>query len=450
LVTSLADDADAHVRLQAAFSLGAGQPADIAAALARLIRRDGGDPWLAAAIQSSTQRCAGELVDSLLKDADFAASATPAQRQFVVRLIAQIGATGSDAELTQLLQLLAASDQPALTGWQAELLQGLGLGLQNTSRPLNRLWQSPPKNLAKALARLKPQFEQAAKNAANEKLPLNSRVAAARLLGQGPYDLAAPVLKSLLSPQQLPELQLAAVRALAIHEDKAIPTMLLEAWSGVGPAVRREIEEALFARPERLSPLLDALEGKKILPNQIDPLRLNQLRKLNNPGLKERAEKLLAGAIDANRQRIVDSHKPALDLKGDVDKGRILFRKNCAACHRLENVGNDVGPDLRSNVRDKTPEQLLISILDPSREVDRRYTVYLVETKSGRQISGIMAVESATSLTLRRAEKADDTILRNQIESITDTGKSLMPDGLEKDLNKQDLADVIAYLLSLK
>src|SRR5262249_23203192 len=138
------------------------------------------------------------------------------------------------------------------------------------------------------------------------------------------------------------------------------------------------------------------------------------------------------------------------DLKGDVEKGRAIFQKSCATCHRLDNTGIEVGPDLRAAVRDKTPEQVLISILDPSREVDKRYTVYLVETKSGRQISGIMAVESATSLTLRRAEKADDTILRSQIETITDTGKSLMPDGLEKDLSQQDIADVIAYLLGQK
>ena len=63
-----------------------------------------------------------------------------------------------------------------------------------------------------------------------------------------------------------------------------------------------------------------------------------------------------------------------------------------------------------------------------------------------RQVTGILATESASSVTLRRGEKAEDTILRTQIESIEATGKSLMPDGLEAQLTKQDVADLIAYL----
>jgi putative heme-binding domain-containing protein len=116
----------------------------------------------------------------------------------------------------------------------------------------------------------------------------------------------------------------------------------------------------------------------------------------------------------------------------------------------LDDTGTEVGPDLRAALRDKTAEQLLVSILDPSREVDRRFTNYLIETKSGRVLTGLIAAETATSITLRRAEKAEDTVLRNQIESIADTAKSLMPDGLEQQLTKQDVADVIGYLLSVK
>jgi putative membrane-bound dehydrogenase-like protein len=440
-----ANSPNGHVKLQAALSLGAGSSPEITMALARLLRFSG-DPWITEAALSSSYRCAVELL-LMVAVGDSAKSATPSQRQIVVRLASQIGATGSDADVAKLMQSLA---HPEMAGWEAEVLQGLSQGLQNSNRPLSRLWQAPPENIKKILAQLRPQFEQAARNAGNEKLALASRLAATRLLAQGPYELAGPVLKSLLTPQQPPDLQMVAVRSLGMHEDKDVPAILIEAWNGAGPAVRREIQEALFARPERLPVLLEALEAKRILPNQLDSLRVNQLRNHADTKVKERAAKLLAGALDPDRQKVVDSYKPALDLKGDATKGQALFRKQCATCHRVENVGFEVGPDLRAAVRDKTPEQLLISILDPSREVDRRYTVYLIETKSGRQVSGIVAVESATSVVLRRAEKAEDTVLRAQIETMTDTGKSLMPDGLEKDLNKQDIADVIAYLMNLK
>src|SRR5207247_6827229 len=130
------------------------------------------------------------------------------------------------------------------------------------------------------------------------------------------------------------------------------------------PEVRREIQEALFARADRIPVLLNAIEKKLVRPPQLDAARVEQLSKLADAKLRERALKLLTGAIDADRQKVVVAYKPALDLKPDAGKGRALFRKTCATCHRLENVGTEVGPDLLAAVRDKTPEQLLVSIRD--------------------------------------------------------------------------------------
>ena len=106
----------------------------------------------------------------------------------------------------------------------------------------------------------------------------------------------------------------------------------------------------------------------------------------------------------------------------------------------------EVGPDLLSALRNKSREALLIDILDPSREVDPRYINYVVSTKAGRVFTGMIAAETASSVTLRRAEKAEDTLLRSQIDEIQATAKSVMPEGLEQQLTKQDVADVIAYL----
>jgi putative heme-binding domain-containing protein len=73
---------------------------------------------------------------------------------------------------------------------------------------------------------------------------------------------------------------------------------------------------------------------------------------------------------------------------------------------------------------------------------------YQVTTTSGRLVTGLLAVETPASVTLRRADKAEDTVLRSQIESIQATAQSLMPEELEKQLSKQDIADLIAFLLS--
>src|SRR5262249_38137841 len=108
--------------------------------------------------------------------------------------------------------------------------------------------------------------------------------------------------------------------------------------------------------------------------------------------------------------------------------------------------GVEVGPDLLSALKTKPPEALLIDILDPSREVDPRYLNYQVRTEAGRVFSGMIASETANSITLRRAEKAEDVILRSQIDAIEATAKSIMPEGLETQISKQEMADLIAYL----
>src|SRR5258708_10287470 len=138
--------------------------------------------------------------------------------------------------------------------------------------------------------------------------------------------------------------------------------------------------------------------------------------------------------------------KAAHDLNGDKERGKAAFKKNCATCHRLENVGVEVGPDLLSALRNKSREQLIIDVMDPSREVDPRYLNYLVTTKKGQTLSGMIVSETASSVTLRRAEKAEDVILRSQIDDIQATAKSVMPENLETQLSKQDLPDLIAYL----
>ena len=107
----------------------------------------------------------------------------------------------------------------------------------------------------------------------------------------------------------------------------------------------------------------------------------------------------------------------------------------------------EVGADLRSILPGKTPERLLVDILDPSREVDPRFQEYYVETKSGKVITGILAAESAGAIILRRAEKTEVSLLRSEIETIRATGRSLMPDGLERMITREDMADLIEYLL---
>ncbi len=134
-----------------------------------------------------------------------------------------------------------------------------------------------------------------------------------------------------------------------------------------------------------------------------------------------------------------------MTLTGDGGRGKSLFAKHCATCHKLGGAGQNVGPDLASR-KDKSPESLLVAVLDPNRSVEPKYVAYVAVTTGGRTYHGILADESVNGLVLVGAKGERVELLRSQIEELTSTAKSLMPEGLEKDLSPQALADVIAYI----
>jgi putative heme-binding domain-containing protein len=101
-------------------------------------------------------------------------------------------------------------------------------------------------------------------------------------------------------------------------------------------------------------------------------------------------------------------------------------------------------------MQNRGPDAILTNVLDPNREVNPQYLNYILITQDGRSLSGAIASETATSVTLRRAENAQDTILRIDIDELRSTGQSLMPEGLEKEVDVPALADLIAYLNSIK
>jgi putative membrane-bound dehydrogenase-like protein len=437
-------DRDARIRFQVAFSAGAIPGSESVAALVAVLEKDGADPWVQSAALSSVGRWAPDLLALLTHDQPFLRTSHAAN--VLTRLATVIGAQADDAALVGVFQLLG--EQPDTATWPSAVLDGLGQGLQHGKRSLRKLWEQPPPALSDAIRGVLPLFRRAAAVAVDPKASVTDRATALRRLGYGPFDVAVAALAAGLGPQNPTEVQTAAVRALAAHDGPKVATMLLDHWDEYGPAVRREAVEALCARPARLTALLDAIAAKKVSPAQIEAARRTQILRIPNAAIRKRATELFANAGNPDRRKVVEEYRSALELKPDLARGKAIFTKNCATCHKLGDEGHEVGPDLRGALGNKTKEALLIDILDPNREVDPRYVNYQVVTTAGRSITGLLAVETPASVTLRRADKAEDTILRTQIESMQATAQSLMPEEMEKQLNKQDLADVIAYLLS--
>ncbi|MCA9042163.1 MAG: c-type cytochrome, partial [Planctomycetaceae bacterium] len=146
------------------------------------------------------------------------------------------------------------------------------------------------------------------------------------------------------------------------------------------------------------------------------------------------------------RNEVIAEYQSALKLSGNIERGEKVFRKSCTSCHKLGDQGHDVGFNL-ATIKNRTPSEVLIHILDPNREVSPNFMNYIVVTDNGRTAIGIIAAETASSITLRRAEGKEETILRQNIGEITSSGQSLMPEGLEKDITPQQMADLITFLL---
>jgi putative heme-binding domain-containing protein len=160
--------------------------------------------------------------------------------------------------------------------------------------------------------------------------------------------------------------------------------------------------------------------------------------------IKQRAAKLFANA-SADRDAVIKQYEPALGKNVDPKRGRAVFEKQCVTCHRVDNLGVNVGPDI-SDTYNKTPAVLLLSILDPNRAVDNNSFAYTVTTADGKTLTGLLAAENSSSITLRQPEGKNETILRSDIEELRSTGLSLMPVGFEKNITPEQMADLIAFL----
>jgi putative heme-binding domain-containing protein len=297
-----------------------------------------------------------------------------------------------------------------------------------------------------AVARLDAVDGAARALAAAPKATDDDRVAALAPVGRDPRrrDAERDLLLNLLRPQVSDRVQRAAVAAAARGNDPKLPATLLNGWKGYAPGLRDAVLDALLGRAEWTGALLSSLEDTCVPPGEVDPAHRRALLEHRSAELRDRARAVF-GAVDAARQDVVARYREALTQPGDRARGEAVFRRVCATCHKLGGVGFDVGPDLAA-LNDRSPEAMLTAVLDPNRAVEAKYTSFAVSLTDGRVLTGLIASETAGSITLRRQDGKEDVVPRAEIEAMAGSGKSLMPEGLEKDVSPRDLADLIAYL----
>ena len=164
--------------------------------------------------------------------------------------------------------------------------------------------------------------------------------------------------------------------------------------------------------------------------------------------IAERAKALLArggGLPDPDREKVIQALSPIVMKGGDASRGKEIFKKECAKCHTHSGEGGKVGPDL-TGMAAHPKSELIVHILDPSRSVEGNFLQYTVSTTDGRVLSGLLAGETKTSIDLLDAEGKKQTILREDIEELAASKKSIMPEGFEKSVPPEGLADLLQFL----
>ncbi len=434
-ILALADDSDLQVQLQRAYTLGQWNDPRAGKALGALALGYADNRFITAAVLSSiTPENLSEVMATVINlDAD-----KEPPGEFLEQLVSLASAFDDDRTLGVALAKIGKANAGKYAAWQLTALAGLLDALDRR----NASWEKydTSHELAKIL-----DFARAI--VANDEAPEDERSRAVRLLGRSELKREADIasLVALLVPQSSGALQTAAVEALARLDDDQVPTALLAGWKSHGPALRSEILDALLSRDAWITVLLTAVENKQVPASDIDAARRQRMLRSKDDAIKALAARLLSGAIEANRQQVFQRHSDVLTMNSDSQAGAAVFAKRCAVCHRLRGVGHEVGPNLAS-LTDYSPPALLMAMLDPNRAVDAKFLDYIAVTTSGLTYTGMLVNETGNSVTLMGQEGKQQTVLRTELEVLQATGKSLMPEGLEKDLSPQDLANVIAFL----
>jgi putative membrane-bound dehydrogenase-like protein len=426
----LRDDPAPRVRFRLALTLGQLSAEQAAPALAEIARNNPGNPWITAAILSAPPAHLRAVYDrtrssGLLEKAESAALAGA-----LIRVNA--GSTDPNG-LRELIAFVSA--QP-----RVDFIRALAEGLQRAGKTIVA---------ADSEQRLGAVFADAAVTAIKSGANESARIEAIELLGFTTSREATAALTQCLAKGQLDAIQTAAIKILARRSSPDITKALLESWTDYRTTAREAALSALIGREDRAAALLDAVSAGRIPAAEFTASQVQNLVQHKSPKIAAQARTALAAVVPPTREEVVAKFRPALTTDGDGTRGQMQYTTRCLVCHRANGQGLAVGPDLVT-VKSKGRDALLTAILEPHKEVASQFIAYTVHTRDGQTVTGIIARDDASSMTLRMIGGAEVPLPRTNIASSSSSGQSLMPEGLETGMTVQDMADLLTFIETLQ
>ncbi len=292
-------------------------------------------------------------------------------------------------------------------------------------------------------------YEQALKRAGDAKALDADRIILIDLLGQTDKADCVPTLLQTLADAKSDVLRAAVLSALQTFADPQITAEVLSLYPKLSADLRARAQSLLCGRPASGLELLKAVDAGRIVPREVPLDQLRRLAEFKDMQIDELIAKHWGKITPATTgERLTQIRNLGATLStgaGDRTAGKALFTKNCATCHTLFGEGGKIGPDLTGADR-KNRVYLMTQIIDPSAIIRQEFLAYVVNTKDGRALTGLMVESTPETVTLVDAKNVRSVLRRDQIDEMKASPVSLMPEKLLEPLDDRQLRDLFAYL----
>jgi putative membrane-bound dehydrogenase-like protein len=456
-LTALQNDSDNKVRFQALLTLGFLNSHQAGEARNNILLKDINDKWVQIAALSASSLNKTELLNKVPDNNN------PAYASLIERLTTMIGATGAKNEVEELTRKACLSGNTAI-------VQGIANGFRNRKSSLtlggdvqkllvNTFFESSKPQQSEAVLKLLKEnkitdaslrdasIKKAAALMKDSSVDYRKRAAAVKFLELGNVAPYTEDLKRLIVPREEPVVQMAALNTLSKVKGTVVSEYAIQQWPVLTPEVRTEAVNTFLDDSARIALLIDALEKNKINTSSVTFSTSVELMQNKDSVLRGRARSIFT-KNEREREQVNKDYQSSLDMSGDPVKGKQVFVHNCAICHQVRGkIGVAIGPDL-GTVHNWIREDLLANILNPNMAIASGFDTWKAVLNSGETVQGIIADETPSAITFRANNMQDKTVSRQDIKTLKALNTSLMPTGLEKNIDKQQMADLMVFLRS--
>ncbi len=463
---ALFSDNDAQVRLQAVLTLADMPQSSAAGSLVARLASAETDPVL---IDALTSAAATHAVAFLQDIANHDAEPSTALLGTIARVSEHVARSNPD---TEILRQVMANISVAHPSVAAQIIDGLTQGLPADYTAAESValdaafaatFQASNTTVKGKLLRLAGRCGSTALDSYSEEIveslvaaiqdvdatPRDRTAAARDLVGFRSSDdsVVATILRQ-LNAHTPPDVAVEFLESLKRSQSESAGALILESIDTMTPQLKGVAIGVVIGKPVWAKRMVETAANGRFDLSELTLDQKQALRSFPDRKLREQAEELLArdgGLPDADREKVRQTLLHITKIAGDPKAGLAVYKKVCAACHQHGEIGTKIGPNL-TGMAVHPKEELLTHIIDPSRNVEGNYRLYKVLTTEGDVVSGMLAGETRTSITIIDSQAKEISVAREDIEELIASRKSVMPEGFEKQLTEQELTDLLEFL----